>query len=152
MEQSTRATGKMTSKTDGELKPGRTGLNTKETTKRERSMATEPIFGLMVLNMLVNGTKTKSTERESTHGWTAESTKEVGKTTTCMAWELTPGKTAENTRENTILTRSTGMESTSGKMAADTRGTGRMGSNTERASTFFQMEQLRLAFGMKVSE
>lgn len=56
---SMRETGKMTCRMGLELKHGLMALNTKGTTKKEKSMVKEPMFGQTALSMLVLGKRTK---------------------------------------------------------------------------------------------
>lgn len=82
-------------------------LAMKVTIKKEKNTVKEPTPGVMAQSMWDNGWKTRLVELELTLGLMVEDMMENGSITTCMAKVPIHGRMGESTKVNTSLIRNT---------------------------------------------
>jgi len=133
MEANTPASGTMTTRRAREKKSGWTEQNTRGSTRKERSTATDFICGATEASSLAIGKTIKSQDLESTTGQTDEFTRATGWRTRCTAKASTGGRMEGCIMEITFTIRKKAMASTPTQMAAAIRGSGRIQSSMAKA-------------------
>lgn len=121
MVQGMKDTGRMIYNMDLERKSGQIIPGTKESIMKEKSTVEDAMFGLMVANTMVIGSKIGLKDMEHTLGLMEGSIPDPGKTIICMVTVYTLGKMVEDTRDITKWTKNMGLECTSGQMEEDMR-------------------------------
>jgi len=109
MAPSTKGIGLTISKMGKVSNSGLTAANTRDSSKMERSMAKELIYGLMVVITQVLGKKTNFQGTVSISGFLGGPTRESGCRTKCMEREFTSGRMVVDMRASTTMIKSTGL-------------------------------------------
>jgi len=147
-----RANGKTTCSMVTAKKAGLTALSTRANTWQAKNMAEEFTAGTMAHATTENGKKIRSRGSVHIHGLMVVNIVVNGSTITWMAWVYTHGRTAGATRESIRTTKSKGTAFTLGRTVACIRVTGGAANSTVSAVTQYRANPSSSGYGKKARE